>query len=143
MGETNALWNRNGDNFYVLVKMKVMLQHAALGRCRPLDDTDASTMASTPKRLCLDQNTLEKREDGHVESRICRMDTSLDETDANGTTTRVAAIATPSPDEILIQMVQSGCHSHEDVVKFCISSGIPLSRMLRLDLMRSSNSTKR
>ena len=44
-------------------------------------------------------------------------------------------------DETLIQMVQSGQYSHDQVVQFCIQSGIPLSRMLRLDLMRLTVST--
>jgi hypothetical protein len=44
--------------------------------------------------------------------------------------------ATPSADDILVGMVQAGGYSHQQVVYFCISSGIPLSRMLRLDLMR-------
>lgn len=42
-----------------------------------------------------------------------------------------------SPDDILIQMIkQSGAKSYDEIVQFCLSSGIPLSRMLRLDLMR-------
>jgi len=41
-----------------------------------------------------------------------------------------------NPDEILVQMVQTGNYSYDQVVQFCISSNIPLSRMLRLDLMR-------
>ena len=46
---------------------------------------------------------------------------------------------TVSADEILVQMIQSGSYSREQVVDFCIETGIPLSRMLRLDLMRLSN----
>lgn len=41
-----------------------------------------------------------------------------------------------SADDVLVQMVQSGNYSQDQVVEFCRSSGIPLSRMLRLDLMR-------
>jgi hypothetical protein len=56
------------------------------------------------------------------------------------TTTNTAAagaILIPSaPDDILIDMIQSGQYSHTQVVQFCLSAGIPLSRMLRLDLMR-------
>jgi len=43
-------------------------------------------------------------------------------------------------DQILVQMVQSGNYSYDQVVQFCIQSGIPLSRMLRLDLMRLNDS---
>lgn len=43
-----------------------------------------------------------------------------------------------NPDDILVAMVQSGNHTHDEVVQFCLQSGIPLSRMLRLDLMRLS-----
>jgi hypothetical protein len=50
---------------------------------------------------------------------------------------------TPSADDILVQMVQCGDYSHDQVVQFCISSGIPLSRMLRLDLMRLSKQKKK
>lgn len=45
------------------------------------------------------------------------------------------------PDKILIEMVRSGDCSYDEIVRFCISSGIPLSRMLRLDLMRKGNSS--
>jgi hypothetical protein len=45
----------------------------------------------------------------------------------------------PTEDEVLIDMIrQSGAKSYEEVVEFCISAGIPLSRMLRLDLIRES-----
>lgn len=47
-----------------------------------------------------------------------------------------------SADQILVQMVQSGNYSYDQVVQFCIQSGIPLSRMLRLDLMRLNNNNK-
>ena len=50
--------------------------------------------------------------------------------------------AMPSADEILVQMVQNGCYTHEQVVDFCISSGIPLSRMLRMDLLRIPSQKK-
>jgi hypothetical protein len=58
------------------------------------------------------------------------------------------------PDEILVQMIQQFANSHPDqgglsspgeglsyaqVVEFCRSSGIPLSRMLRLDLLGLCN----
>jgi hypothetical protein len=33
---------------------------------------------------------------------------------------------------------QSGARSYDQVVQFCRSVGIPLSRMLRLDLMRQA-----
>lgn len=47
------------------------------------------------------------------------------------------------PDQVLMQMIRrsrdpaggSGPLSHQQVVEFCRSSGIPLSRMLRLDLL--------
>jgi hypothetical protein len=42
----------------------------------------------------------------------------------------------PSADDILVEMIQSGRYTHNQVVHFCLASGIPLSRMLRLDLMR-------
>jgi len=52
-----------------------------------------------------------------------------------------AAAATKSnPDEILVQMVQDGAHSQVEVIDFCILSGIPLSRALRLDLLRLNTS---
>jgi hypothetical protein len=42
----------------------------------------------------------------------------------------------PSQDAILIQMIQeSGATSCDDVAQFCLSTGIPMSRMLRLDLV--------
>lgn len=44
-----------------------------------------------------------------------------------------------NPDEILLQMVQSGSHTYAEVVEFCINSKIPLSRMFRLDLMSQVN----
>jgi len=49
-----------------------------------------------------------------------------------------ATAFTNNPDDILVSMVQSGNHTHDEVVQFCLQSGIPLSRMLRLDLMRLS-----
>jgi len=48
------------------------------------------------------------------------------------------ATAFTNPDDILVAMVQSGNHTHDEVVQFCLQSGIPLSRMLRLDLIRVS-----
>lgn len=53
-----------------------------------------------------------------------------------------AAVVAPilSADDVLTQMVLSGGCSHDQVVQFCVSSGIPLSRMLRLDLMRLNRS---
>jgi hypothetical protein len=59
-------------------------------------------------------------------------------------------IPTLDPDQVLVQMIQQFANSHTEqsgisrsgyglsysqVVKFCRSSGIPLSRMLRLDLL--------
>ena len=128
-----------------------MLQHdvehntsdVALSRCRSLDDTDASIRMNTSKRQCIDHTTLSKRQDGHSEDKQCVMDVAMDDVDASGKANKNTTLTTISPDEILIQMVQSGCYSQDDVVNFCISTGIPLSRMLRLDLMRLSNSTKR
>lgn len=126
--------------------MALMLQHdgrtgntATLteSRCRSLDDTDLPSLAQTSKRQCLDHNALEKSENDNVETKACSMDVTMVEIDTS------TLVTTLSPDEILIQMVQSGCYSQEEVVNFCISSGIPLSRMLRLDLMRLSNNTNR
>ena len=112
-------------------------KNAALSRRRPLDDADSSILENTSKRQCLDHDTLEKFEVVNVESKTIRMDVAMDEVDtASGCTSN--PITTMPPDEILTQMVQSGCYSQEEVVNFCISSGIPLSRMLRLDLMRLS-----
>ncbi|EEC50304.1 predicted protein [Phaeodactylum tricornutum CCAP 1055/1] len=46
----------------------------------------------------------------------------------------------PSEDEILVQMIErSGASSYSEIVNFCRSAGIPLSRMFRLDLMRKSS----
>lgn len=151
---STTLLNRQDDYFYVLLSLKRMLQHdgrytnaTALNRCRPLDDSDASIIASTSKRQCLDQNTQSKSEVSHSDDKKCGMDATMDDVDTStgsGDNKNALSITTTlSPDEILIQMVQSGCYSQEDVVNFCISSGIPLSRMLRLDLMRLSNNTKR
>mmetsp|Transcript_4216 Transcript_4216/g.5549 ORF Transcript_4216/g.5549 Transcript_4216/m.5549 type:complete len:126 (+) Transcript_4216:194-571(+) len=60
--------------------------------------------------------------------------------DSNSTpmeATRLETISVPSGDDILTQMIiQSGAKSCSEVVEFCRSSGIPVSRMLRLDLMR-------
>ena len=130
--------------------IEVMLQHdesgdrcATLTRCRPLDDTDASSLANTPKRQCLDNTTKEKCEDDRSEDKKYRMDTSMDEIPVVTNEFSCAPMTTLSPDEILIQMVQSGCYTQEEVVNFCISSGIPLSRMLRLDLMRLNSNTHR
>ena len=53
-----------------------------------------------------------------------------------------ASSNTTNPDDILVAMVQSGNHTHDEVVQFCLQSGIPLSRMLRLDLMRLSDKNK-
>ena len=124
--------------------------HAWMSRCRPLDDSDTSIITTTctsSKRPCIDHNVIARLEDGHSEEKKCAMDTTMDDdvdTNVGNATATSVAIATLSPDEILIQMVQSGCYSQEAVVHFCISSGIPLSRMLRLDLMRlSHNNTNR
>jgi hypothetical protein len=137
--------------FYEAQFWKIMLQHderypsdtcKALSRCRPLDDSDASIIANTSKRQRFDQNTLSNRDDGHSEDKQCGMDVTMDD-EGTSRDDKYATITTLSPDEILIQMVQSGCYSQDDVVNFCMSSGIPLSRMLRLDLMRLSNNPKR
>jgi hypothetical protein len=56
------------------------------------------------------------------------------------TNTPATGSAVPSsPDDVLIDMIQSGQYSRTQVVQFCLSAGIPLSRMLRLDLMRLNN----
>jgi hypothetical protein len=62
------------------------------------------------------------------------------------TTTNTIITTTPLPiikhnlqsqDEILIEMIQnSNAKTYNDIVQFCLSSGIPMSRMLRLDLIR-------
>lgn len=44
-----------------------------------------------------------------------------------------------NPDDILLEMIRSGNYSKEQVVEFCIQVDIPLSRMLRLDLMRETS----
>ncbi|KAL7559723.1 hypothetical protein ACA910_003308 [Epithemia clementina (nom. ined.)] len=71
--------------------------------------------------------------------------TPLSESDASSTSSSpieydmhcLPSVKTPSPDEVLTQMiVQSGAKSYSEVVNFCMSTGIPISRMLRLDLMR-------
>ncbi|GAX19008.1 hypothetical protein FisN_8Hh229 [Fistulifera solaris] len=42
-----------------------------------------------------------------------------------------------SQDDVLIEMIQqSGAQSYSEIVNFCVETGIPLSRMFRLDLMR-------
>jgi hypothetical protein len=63
-------------------------------------------------------------------------------------------IVTSDPDQVLVQMIQQFANSHAEqggvsrlgeglsysqVVEFCRSSGIPLSRMLRLDLLGLCN----
>jgi hypothetical protein len=114
-----------------------------LSRSRPLDDTDPFYLMNTSKRQCLHHNNSTKSDDGHRQGTMSgSMDIPMADHCTN-TSTGSTSITTLSPDEILIQMVQSGCYSQEEVVNFCISSGVPLSRMLRLDLMRLGNNIGR
>jgi len=41
----------------------------------------------------------------------------------------------------MIQSSGVALHSYSDVVEFCLNVGIPLSRMLKLDLMRLTNNS--
>lgn len=59
--------------------------------------------------------------------------------DANESLMQVEPILPPTrsnPDDILIEMMQCGNYNQHQIVSFCRQSGIPLSRMLKLDLMR-------
>lgn len=70
------------------------------------------------------------------------MQSSRDETamDIDNNNIKAGNARTMHPDDILKEMVRSGNYSQEHVVEFCIEMNIPLSRMLRLDLMRSTKS---
>lgn len=46
------------------------------------------------------------------------------------------ADTTGKPDKILKEMVAAGNYRQDEIVQFCLDSGIPLSRMFELDLMR-------
>ena len=95
---------------------KVEMKTNELDLVRPRD-VDA-TEQSTPTKRC--------RLDHH------RLSSSLDYMQIEA----MINSNTQSVDDILVLMVQSGGYAHAQVVHFCIASGIPLSRMLRLDLMR-------
>jgi hypothetical protein len=107
------------------------------GELRPLDDVDIATSTNASKRLCCEKSKAMGISDGDriYETTTIPGDATAYRSNAsmNGT---LLTNCTMSADDILVQMVKSGCYSHEQVVEFCISSGIPLSRMLRLDLMR-------
>jgi hypothetical protein len=90
--------------------------------CRhQLDDNDADT-APYRKRT---------RQSSHVN------DNANDDTVALDYCESTKQVHIPSQDEILIDMIkQSGAKSYDEITKFCLSTGIPMSRLLRLDLMR-------
>jgi myosin-crossreactive antigen len=121
-----------------MIQQPNLLTSKPYGQKRSLDDVDVENSTNATKRL----------------HRIAEMtDSEMDDTSivlqtvnaiANGSSTgSMNASHLPSTsvsaDDILVQMVQSGCYSHGQVVDFCIEAGIPISRMLRLDLMRLSN----
>lgn len=49
---------------------------------------------------------------------------------------------TVDSDAILREMVATGSYNQDEIIQFCIDAGIPLSRMLELDLMRTNHSTQ-
>lgn len=49
----------------------------------------------------------------------------------------------PTPDKILTEMIESGRYTQDQVIQYCIESGVPLSRMFRLDLMRANMGSKK
>jgi hypothetical protein len=58
-------------------------------------------------------------------------------------TTGTTAAAPCQRDTILQEMVTAGNYTQDEIIQFCIDSGIPLSRMLELDLMRLNNNNNR
>jgi hypothetical protein len=44
-------------------------------------------------------------------------------------------------DTILQEMVTAGRYTPDEIIQFCLDAGIPLSRMLELDLMRLNRTT--
>jgi hypothetical protein len=93
------------------------------------------------------RSDLEEKESyvGSFAKRIKSPDTGVDDDDdmvvemTTNTGTPADAAVPSAPDDVLIDMIQSGQYSRTQVVQFCLSAGIPLSRMLRLDLMRLNN----
>jgi hypothetical protein len=45
-------------------------------------------------------------------------------------------------DTILQEMVTAGRYTPDEIIQFCLDTGIPLSRMLELDLMRLNRTTR-
>ena len=90
-------------------------------------ERDAATEETPAAKRCRQQKA------NALASEDMQVDASINTQQAQHTST-VVPIA--NADDVLIQMVLSGGCSHDQVVQFCIASGIPLSRMLRLDLMR-------
>jgi hypothetical protein len=101
-----------------------------------LDDVDASKSCITSKRQRLDQVSASKNYKDKPIDDISAMDVSMEDYEKRDGCNTISNL---SADEILVQMVQSACYSQEDVVNFCITTGIPISRMLRLDLIRVCN----
>lgn len=67
------------------------------------------------------------------------MDEATPTTKAGSSTTGTTAAAPCQGDTILQEMVTAGNYTQDEIIQFCIDSGIPLSRMLELDLMRLNN----
>lgn len=113
-----------------------------------LPPADHSSNTITQRRTTINELTVgERQEKANKRARhdipICEMMevNNLSESDELSSM-QLQRPPVSSPDDILVQMVQSNQYSHDEVVQFCIQSGIPISRMLRLDLMRLKNTKK-
>jgi hypothetical protein len=112
---------------------------SSTGSRRPFEETTSSTMIAplTKRSRINDKNTDQNYM--IVDCYHSTTTTTPTPTPAPTTTTAVPTtiVNLPSQDQILIDMIQhSGATSYSDIVQFCLSTGIPMSRMLQLDLMR-------
>jgi hypothetical protein len=99
-------------------------------------------------------NKRQRRRGDVVENQNDRMVVEPSYPSGSGSSCVKSTIPTLDPDQVLVQMIQQFANSHAEqgglsrpgeglsysqVVEFCRSSGIPLSRMLRLDLLGLCN----
>jgi hypothetical protein len=96
----------------------------------------------------------QRRREDMVENQNDRMVVEPSHPSGPGNSFVESTIPTLDPDQVLVQMIQQFANSHAEqggisrpdeglsysqVVEFCRSSGIPVSRMLRLDLLGLCN----
>jgi hypothetical protein len=79
-----------------------------------------------------------KRPRLHADHDDCcmEMDEAAPTTNPGRSSIGTTAAAPRQRDTILQEMVTAGNYTQDEIIQFCIDSGIPLSRMLELDLMR-------